>query len=187
MASAALYMVGWLPLKGHDRSNIGPVRRCIGVASFIVAAYCIAGARGRPLGAVEAFLPPEKSNWIQNFDIAKAEAKRSNRPIFINFTGVTCTNCRWMEKNIFTRQDVKDSLKGYILVELYTDRTGKFKANDEHNQVLEQQLTSTLTLPVYVVVSPDGTAKSNFQGSTPDAEKFVEFLKQGVQQTVAGR
>jgi thiol:disulfide interchange protein DsbD len=157
------------------------------VASFAVAAYCIAGANGVSLGALEAFLPPEKSGWNQNFDDAKREARRRNQPIFINFTGVTCTNCRWMEKNMFTRQDVKDSLKGYVLVELYTDRTGKYKANDEANQELEQKLTKTLTLPVYVVVSPDGTPERNFQGSTPDAAKFVSFLKQGVQQTLAGR
>jgi len=188
MTLAGLYMVGLLPLKGHDRSNIGWMRRGIGVASFLLATYCIAGARGVSLGAVEAFLPPEKSNWFQDYAIAVAEAKRTNRPIFINFTGVTCTNCRSMEKNMFTRQDVKDSLRGFVLVELYTDRSGKFKANDESNQKLEQTLTNTLTLPVYVVVSSDGkTPYRNFQGSTSDAGKFVEFLKQGVQQTVAGR
>ncbi len=180
MGAAGLYMMGWLPLKGHDRSNIGPVRSGIGIVSFAIAGYCIVGAQGRPLGPLEAFLPPEKSNWIEHYDVAKAEAARSHRPIFINFTGVTCTNCRWMEKNIFPRQDVKDSLKPYVLVELYTDRTGKYKANDEANQLLEQQLTKTVTLPVYVVVSPNGIPKSNFQGSTSDAAKFVDFLKQGV-------
>jgi thiol:disulfide interchange protein DsbD len=187
MLAAGLYMIGLLPLKGHDRSRIGPTRRGIGVVSFAIAGYCIAGARGMPLGAVEAFLPPEKSTWIQNFETAKAEAKRTNRPIFINFTGVTCTNCRSMEKNMFTRDDVRESLKGYVLVELYTDRTGKYKANDEANQVLEQKLTQTLTLPVYVVTTPDGDARSNFQGSTTDAAKFISFLKQGKPEALAGR
>lgn len=187
MAAAGLYLLGILPLKGHARSKIGWPRRSIAVASLALAAYCVAGARGTPLGMLEAFLPPEKSDWIKDYNVALAESARTNRPIFVNFTGVTCTNCRWMEKNMFSRQDVKDSLKGYVLAELYTDRTGRFKANDEHNQQLEQRLTNTLTLPVYVVVAPDGSAKSNFQGSTPDAEKFVSFLKQGAQQSVARR
>ena len=45
MVAAGLYMVGLMPLKGHDRSNIGWVRRTIGVVSFAVAAYCISGSK----------------------------------------------------------------------------------------------------------------------------------------------
>ena len=83
----------------------------------------------------------------------------------------------------------KDSLKPYVLVgELHTgSQSRKYKANDEANQLLEQKLTKTVTLPVYVIVSPDGYARSNFQGSTSDADKFVGFLKPGVIRAVAGR
>jgi len=122
MAAAGLYMLGILPVKGHDRTGIGWVRRGVGVASLLLAVYFVMGVRGANLGPVEAYLPPQKSNWLEDFSKAQAEAKRSGKKIFINFTGVTCTNCRFMERNMFTRQDVKDALKQYVLVELYTDR-----------------------------------------------------------------
>ena len=136
------------------------------------------GSRGTSLGSVEAFLPPEKSTWLQDYNRALEIARKEKKPIFINFTGVTCTNCRWMEKNMFSRDDVKNSLKPYVLVELYTDRKGKLQANDERNQALQQKLTGTVTLPVYVVVNPAGDAVRNFQGSTPDPARFVGFIKQ---------
>ncbi len=175
---AGLYLLGAVPVKGHDRTGIGIPRRILGVITVLLAFGCVYGARGASLGSVEAFLPPEKSTWLQDYARAQELAKKENKPIFINFTGVTCTNCRWMEKNMFPRQDVKDSLKNYVLVELYTDRKGKLQANDERNQALQQKLTGTVTLPVYVVVTPTGDAVRNFQGSTPDPARFVGFLKQ---------
>ena len=83
----------------------------------------------------------------------------------------------YMERTMFTRDDVKSSLKPYVLVELYTDRTGKFKINDEKNQQLELKLTNTATLPVYVVVSPTGAPVRNFPGSTSDPDQFVSFIR----------
>ncbi len=176
--AAGLYLLGVLPVKGHHRGAIGPLRKFVGVASLAVALWFAVGSRGHSLGSVEAFLPPEPSHWIESFEKAKAEAKRTNRQIFINFTGVTCTNCRFMEKTVFTRQDVKDSLKQYVLVELYTDRTGAHRANDERNQKLEEELTKTVTLPVYVIATPDGKPVSIFPGSAPDPASFVAFLSQ---------
>ena len=41
--------------------------------------------------------------------------------MFVNFTGYTCTNCRWMETNILILPEIEDLLKQYVPVELYTD------------------------------------------------------------------
>jgi len=83
------------------------------------------GLFGRPMGEIEAFLPPpisartdvatksdadKKSSeltWIVNdYSSALAQAKEENKPMFIDFTGYTCTNCRWMEANMFPRPEV---------------------------------------------------------------------------------
>lgn len=188
MAAAGLYLLGALPLKGHDRTRIGWPRRTFGVLNIAVGLlFLISIPPGHSLQGLEAFLPPEKSNWLQDYDKALAQAQQEHKPVFINFTGVTCTNCRWMEHNIFTRQDVKDSLKGYVLVELYTDRTHEHAVGDAHNRDLEQKLTNTVTLPVYVSVSPEGKPAKVFQGSTPDAREFINFLKEGRQLAIASR
>ena len=44
----------------------------------------------------------EELNWIKTIcDTALAQAKAENKRVFIDFTGYTCTNCRWMEANVF--------------------------------------------------------------------------------------
>ena len=54
-------------------------------------------------GLVESYLPPPKASsfWIEDLDLAYQKAKDTNKPIFLDFTGYTCTNCRWMEINVF--------------------------------------------------------------------------------------
>ena len=50
---------------------------------------------------------------------------------------------------------------------------------DLQNRKLLQDLTQSVTLPVYVVLSPEGKMLSVFQGSTRDEDEFVRFLKEG--------
>jgi hypothetical protein len=44
------------------------------------------------------------------------------------------------------------------------------------NKQLEQDLTNTVTLPEYVIVSPEGKKLKDFSGSTRDEGAFVGFL-----------
>ncbi|NVN96074.1 MAG: thioredoxin family protein [Bacteroidetes bacterium] len=58
------------------------------------------------------------------FDLneAKAYAKKVNKPIFVDFTGKTCANCREMEANVWNALDVKKILtENYVMVALYAD------------------------------------------------------------------
>ena len=63
------------------------------------------------------------TNWIvDDLDLAYSTAKKVNKPIFIDFTGYACTNCQWMERNIFTIEEVKNLLNtNFVLLKLYTD------------------------------------------------------------------
>ena len=45
--------------------------------------------------------------------------------VLIDFTGYTCTNCRWMEANMFPRPEVARELARYVRVRLYTDGRGE--------------------------------------------------------------
>jgi thiol:disulfide interchange protein DsbD len=58
------------------------------------------------------------------FDLeeAKAYAKKVNKPIFVDFTGKTCANCREMENNVWNDKEVKKILnEKYVMVALYAD------------------------------------------------------------------
>lgn len=58
------------------------------------------------------------------FDLeeAKAYAKKVNKPLFVDFTGKTCANCREMENNVWNDPEVKKILnEKYVMVALYAD------------------------------------------------------------------
>lgn len=193
---AAFQLIGWLKLPTEGEGKIGLGRRAVGVATLFAAGYCLAAIEGVRLGEMEAFLPPDpypgrtataghgSIAWKTDWEVGKQAAASEGKPIFINFTGVTCTNCRWMEKNMFTRPEVLAEINKYVPVELFTDRTTE---EDLANRGLQKELTKVVTLPVYVLATPDGRPIKIFQGSTRDAEEFVRFLRSGTSDAVARR
>jgi thiol:disulfide interchange protein DsbD len=172
--AAGLFLLNVFSLPHLDRpTKLGKFRLLFGIGSIAVAIWFISSLGGKSLGELEAFMPPTESGWLKDYKQALALAQKENRPIFINFTGVTCTNCRSMEQNMFPRKPVKDAIKKFITVELYTDRNLE---SDTMNKQLEQDLTNTVTLPEYVIVSPEGKKLKDFSGSTRDEGAFVGFL-----------
>ncbi|MGE3801713.1 MAG: cytochrome c biogenesis protein CcdA [Candidatus Kapaibacterium sp.] len=117
--------------------------------------------------------------WIQDdYAMALKEAKETGKPLFVDFTGYTCTNCRWMERNVFTRDDVRDLMNQYVLVRLYTDRR---EESNKRNRQMQIDRFETIDLPFYALFSPDDKVlgQSVF---TRDVEKFKGFLQRGIEQ-----
>jgi thiol:disulfide interchange protein DsbD len=181
-----LYLLGWIKLPTeHGEAKRGLTRLISGVLFLGVGGFCLAAIKGVPTGELSAFLPPNPYpgqhdlasgpiRWENDYKAALSRAKAENRPMLINFTGVTCTNCRWMEQNMFPRPEISDAVnKQFVAVELWTDRPG-----DELNRKLQVDLTGLDTLPIYVVVSPDGKAIRRFEGSTRNPASFLSFLTQ---------
>jgi thiol:disulfide interchange protein len=103
-------------------------------------------------------------------------AKAETKPVFIDFTGYTCTNCRWMEVNMFTKAPVKEELAKYVRVRLYTDGEGQ---PYEGFRQMQQEKFGTVALPLYVVLDSDGKPFTSFAGLTRNEAEFVSFLKIG--------
>ncbi len=189
---AGLHLLGLLRLP-HDSEGdkIGAVRRLAGVGTLGVALYLFAAMLGADLRWFEAFPPPpeytgrwEKAKqqtaqtaqqevWLESYEEAVKLAKAQNKTLFIDFTGVTCVNCRLMERNVFPKPEVKGELNNYILVRLYTDRDSP---QDEKNKAFQEKLTNSVALPTYVAISPDNRVLGVRQG-LQEEKKFVEFLK----------
>jgi thiol:disulfide interchange protein DsbD len=114
--------------------------------------------------------------WIESYDAGLARAQAENRPVFLNFTGVTCTNCRWMESNLFPHPRVQQELSQFVRVELFTDRE---TPEDERNSALQAEKFATVALPLYAIVSPTGSILARFPGLTRNPDEFVAFLQRG--------
>lgn len=156
--------------------------------ALIIAAWLGSGVGGRTLPQVEAFLPPMQPDmaslasaggltptWILNdYNRALAAARTTGKLVFIDFTGYTCTNCRWMEANIFSRPDVGAELGQFVLARLYTDGEGEMY---ERQQAFQEQTFGTVALPLYAVVGADGKTVATFSGLTRDPSEFIAFLQ----------
>ncbi|MBO0720686.1 MAG: thioredoxin family protein, partial [Blastocatellia bacterium] len=167
------------------------VLRMLAATSFLgLAFYFITGLLGGNLGEWEAMLPPAQTNavaafgkaqptagaWLESYDDALKQARLENKPVFLNFTGKTCTNCRWMESNMFTQPAVKKEFERFVLAELYTDRE---TPEDEKNGQLQAEKFQTVALPLYAIVDPNGNTLATFPGLTRDRQEFAGFLQRG--------
>lgn len=114
--------------------------------------------------------------WISSYDEALQEAQRTGKPVFIDFTGYTCTNCRWMESNVFPVPEVQALMQNAVRLRLYTDRRTEPSLSNKKRQ-LEQ--FGSIELPLYVLLKPDGTLIAT-KAFTRDRQEFVSFLKKAL-------
>jgi thiol:disulfide interchange protein len=114
--------------------------------------------------------------WHPSLDQALALANQTGKPIFIDFTGYTCVNCRWMEKKVFAKQPVLDTLRDrFVLVQLYTDGG----PDGDKNQRLQVERFRTLAMPYYVILAPDNAVLATHAGILPSVPGFLDFLSEG--------
>ncbi|MDQ3333211.1 MAG: thioredoxin family protein, partial [Planctomycetota bacterium] len=188
----------------HEGSpSIGVGRLLAGGLFVAFTAFLGAGLLGRPLGEVDAFLPPhtypgeegrtqttgmgnrgDEPKWFSSYEDGLEEANATNRPIFVDFTGFTCTNCRWMEANVFSRNDIQELFGNYVLIRLYTDGQGdKYTRNRD----LQFKRFGTIAMPLYVILTPLGENLSTLAGLTRNKEKFASFLRAPLAKQQASR
>jgi len=111
-----------------------------------------------------------KNQYKEALDQARAE----NKLVLVTFTGYACTNCHWMRANMFPRPEIAEAASKLVLVELYTDGTDK---ESEDNQKLQDEKFSTVAIPYYAILDPDGKVVASFaKGMTTNTQEFLAFL-----------
>ncbi len=117
--------------------------------------------------------------WLNDLEKAKKIARQEGKPIFIDFTGFACVNCRLMEKEVFPKPEVVEQFKKFVLVQLYTDR--KSEPYITNQNILKTY--GTVANPLYVMLRPDGSyvAQSGYQTQfRSDPSTFLAFLSQAL-------
>lgn len=195
MLLTGIYLLGKIQLP-HDSplASISVPRLMLSTAFLTFGLYLTSGLFGQKIhGLIYSYLPPivegesgavrtngasmaEEFNWYRNLDEGLAEARATGKSVFIDFTGYTCTNCRWMEANTFTKTEVKHRFGEMILVQLYTDGG----PNHRENQQYEIDRFGTAALPFYVILSPNDDIITTFPGMTRSLDDFLDFLDKGL-------
>ena len=140
---------------------------------------------------------PSGFNGFFDLDEAKAYAKQVGKPIFIDFTGKTCANCREMEHYVWADKEVKEILTTkYVMCGLYvdentidlpenewvTDEKGKvLKTLGRRNLYYEKSMYNMNAQPYYVIIDGDGNVltKENYKYDR-DVQKFIAYLNEGL-------
>ncbi|MFN8367683.1 MAG: cytochrome c biogenesis protein CcdA [Candidatus Kapaibacterium sp.] len=197
-----LYMLGVFKMKLDSiNEHVGGIRVFLAVIFAGATIYLFNGMSGKTVGELEPFIYVESGNvatmpsaevkatsvvssstkyvsgqWIENLEDGFQIAKQAKRAIFVDFTGVSCTNCRKMEKNMFPRTKVQELMNQMVLVRCYTDR--RYNPQDMKYQQLQLDRFKSTELPLYVILTPDDkvVGVSSF---TTDEQAFLSFLQKG--------
>ena len=132
------------------------------------------------------------------FDLKEAEAyaAKVGKPLFIDFTGHGCVNCREMEARVWSDPQVLDILRNdYVIVALYSDDKKVLPESDwvttDAGKVLKSlgKINSYYALktygvnaqPYYVLQGRNGKQLVPPRGYDLNIDNFVGFLKSGVE------
>ena len=208
------YLCGWLKFQadeiGGEQNKPKPVL-CImgGLVSLAFAVYMVPGLWGAPCKAVSAFAPPMNTqDFNLNQKVVEAEyldyesgmavARAQGKPVFIDFTGFGCVNCRKMEASVWADARVADKLKNdYVLISLYVDDKTPLKepmeVTDENGNkktlrtvgakwsYLQSHKFGANAQPFYVAIDPaTGKPLTGSRGFNEDVSAYMDFLNQGL-------
>lgn len=158
---------------------------------------------------------PKYSNFLHlphglkgyfDYEEGRKCAEELNKPIFLDFTGHGCVNCREMEANVWANPEVLKILKeDFIIIALYVDDKSKLNEDEWTTSLFDGKIKKTLgkkfadfqisffnvnAQPYYVLLDP--TVKLEKIDDAPKAiltkpvaydlnpKNFVNFLNKGL-------
>jgi thiol:disulfide interchange protein len=140
-----------------------------------------------------------EADVINDYQKALALARESGKPLLIDFTGWACVNCRKMEENVWTIPEVAETIENnFVLVSLYVDDRAKLPAHEQFVHVFpdgsKKQIKTigdkyatfqninftSVSQPLYAIVSPDEKLLTKPVGYTPDEEEYLAWLRCGI-------
>ena len=212
-AAMGFYLVGWLKFQideiGGELNRPKPVLSImLGLASMAFAVYMVPGLWGAPCKAVSAFAPPINTQDFNlntkevhapytDYELGMAAAKAQGKPVFLDFTGFGCVNCRKMEAAVWTDPSVADVLtKDYVLISLFVDdktplpepievtengQTRKLRTIGDKWSYLQRSKFGANTQPFYVPVDNLGNPLNGSYSYKEDIPAYLDFLKKGLE------
>jgi len=130
-----------------------------------------------------------------DYEEALAASKKLHKPVMLDFTGITCVNCRLMETHVWAAPEVIKRMKeDFIIASLYCDASGvplaekdkyksaalNYEVDNLGDRCLDLQISkfNSNSQPFYFFVDDAGTrlAEGGY-GTNTDVSKFVAHLE----------
>ena len=211
------YLIGWIrfPHDEDEYDEMGEViqrprtsvtRFFLALISFAFAIYMVPGLWGAPCKAVSAFAPPMKTQdfllgqkeslHFEDYEEGMAYAREHGMPVFLDFTGYGCVNCRKMEAAVWTHPEVQQLMDdNFVLISLFVDEKTPLPQpetiveNDEERKLrtigdkwsyLQRYKFGANAQPFYVLVDNEGHPLTGSYSYDENVEAFKHFLETGL-------
>lgn len=126
-----------------------------------------------------------------------AYAKKVNKPVFLDFTGHGCANCRKMEEYVWIKPEILSILQNeYVIISLYVDDKTELPENEwviskvdgkvkktigKINLDFERERFNNIAQPYYCLLDTEGNLLvTPPMGYEPDVKIFEAYLKAGI-------
>lgn len=139
---------------------------------------------------------PHNIKGYFDYEQALRCAKQQNKPLFIDFTGHGCVNCREMEANVWSDPQVLKKLKEeFIVVALYVDDRKELPESEWITSKVDKKVKNTIgkkfadfqidrfktnSQPYYVLLDNNGELLRKPSAYDLKVENFIKFLDEGI-------
>ncbi len=107
---------------------------------------------------------PAFGGWTRNYEGGLEQAQESDKLVLLAFTSRGCGACRYMEREVLSKETVRSALSNWVAVKL----------NPRSNSKLSTKYRVE-AIPTYVILSPDGRRIDQFVGAMEEAS-FLGWL-----------
>ena len=135
------------------------------LTALALALGLVAGAgasTSSPTAPAIAWRKPDGANVEALF----AQARKSNKPVFLYWGAVWCPPCNQIKATVFTRPDFAERSKSFLAVYIDGDTPGAQKLGAQFK---------VMGYPTMIVFKPDGTELTRIPGEV-DAARYMEVL-----------
>jgi len=131
-----------------------------------------------------------------DYDQALKVSRDLKKPVFVDFTGHGCTNCREMENRVWSAPEVLKRLReNFVIVALYvddkvielpkeewyTDKSGReVQLLGRKNTEIQTEKFGTNSQPYYVILDENANLMVSPRAYNLNIDDFVKFLDDGV-------
>jgi len=144
----------------------------------------------------DIFHAPLGLDVFYDYDEGLAYAKKVNKPVFIDFTGHACVNCRKMEASVWPDKEVLSHLTNdYVVIQLYVDDKTDLAVSEQSvskysgNKIetignkwsdLQASRFNANSQPFYVLLDTKGDLLVPPKGADYDPASFTGYLESGL-------
>ncbi|MBK7122554.1 MAG: thioredoxin family protein [Chitinophagaceae bacterium] len=205
-----LYLLGLIKFPGDS-----PIKKLSKARLLLAAVFCVftiylvpgvTNTKYANLTLISGFPPPlcysiyndpvncNDFEPIKDYDEAVRRSKAENKPILIDFTGYACVNCRRMEENVWTSEEIKSIMtEKFILVSLYVDDKKKLPAAKQFTYTTKEGIDKEIisvgdkwatfetenfknnAQPLYAILNGEEKLMNNPVGYTPNINEYKAY------------